>query len=97
MPAILKAIMLLSFLCLAHTQVSPLTGNNNADFATDVINIDMSAAYGNHNAPFTGPSYNITYPSGFVSPSTPMLILSIQKWEYYQSASDLYIYLYPNR
>jgi len=97
MPAILKAVLLHILLCCAHNQASPLTGNNNADFATDVMNMDMSKVYGNHSAPNTGPSYNITFPSGFVSPSTPMLMLSIQKWEYYQSASDLYLYIYPNR
>jgi len=97
MVTILEVLLLLISFLQAHGQVNPQSGINIADFATDVMNIDMSAAYGNSSAPITGPSYTITYPSGFVSSSAPMLMLSIKKWEYYQSVSDLYLNIYASR
>jgi len=87
MPAILEVLLLLISFFVVDGQVTPTTGNNNADFATDSINLDMSKIYGNSSAPNPGPSYNITYPAGFV----------ILKWEYYQNLSNLYIYIFPTR
>jgi len=74
-----------------------MTGSNNADFATDVIYMDMSKAYGNSSALTTSPNYTKTFPSDFVSANIPMLMISLEKLEHYESASNAVMYLYLNR
>lgn len=50
MTAILQAVLLLISVCFSQSQVASLTGNNNADFATNVLYVDTSKSYGNLSA-----------------------------------------------
>jgi len=92
MLAIWEATLLLLLAAdLANCQVAPITGNNNADFATGSFYIDTSLVYGNASALHDGPNITITFPSDFVSPSTPSIINSILKWENFADTSKAQI------
>jgi len=98
MLAVWKTTLLLLLLTyLTTAQLQTITGNNNADFATDVIYMDMSLVYGNSSAPSPGPNFTKVFPSDFVSPGIPMLMISLEKLEHYESSSDPIMYLYLNR
>jgi len=79
-------LLLLTLVNLANPQVARID-NNNADFATGSFSFYLSKVFGNSSTPSRSPDYTMTFPSDFVSPSAPMLMISLSKFENYANTS----------
>jgi len=74
-------LLLLSSAYLTHSQVSPVSGGNNADFASGSFNLDTTKTYLNYSSDTYGTYYTMAFPSTFVTSKAPLIMNSVLKCE----------------